>query len=252
MINIFNTIIAFFKGIFSKPVAIFDPFLSGYLPTFSENFKSGIDWGKWTWVYPGDQDQKEKTVWDMECVQPRSDGLALIATRGNKVNVCGQICSHRFLNILYGYISVTTKMPPKGFLYFPAIWMFNKNGWQPEIDIVELMGFDSKAATFTHHWLGADGNDKSEGKGVNLPIDLSQGFHNYSVEWTPDRLTWYLDGKKQYETTSNIPQVPLFLVCGIQAGPAGKGQPAFTHLYTASEVPAEMVVKKIEIFQKQY
>jgi beta-glucanase (GH16 family) len=150
------------------------------------------------------------------------------------------------LNVLYGYISVTAKMPPKGFLYFPAIWMYNRLGWQPEIDIVELMGSESNEAWFTHHWVGEDGNDKSEGISKKFRVDLSKDFHEYSVEWTKDKLTWFIDRIPYYSTTNQIPQVELFLICNIQSD----GNPPFTHLYTEDEVPQEMTIKKIEIYQK--
>jgi len=117
--------------------------LSGYKRIFLEDFKSPIDWDLWTHEYPGGQDKKELTRWTSDCVEQWSDGVHLIAKNGNGENLCGQLCTWKFLETKYGYISFTAKMPPKGLLYFPALWGYNKRGWQPEWDLCELAGSQS-------------------------------------------------------------------------------------------------------------
>lgn len=257
MKEIMEKIIAFIKKLFGitnpKPIGNkIDLNSLGYKLKFIENFSNSIDWNLWSWREPwsGDQDtQKGNTVWRQDCVKNDYPNiLHLIANRdtNSPTNSCGLISSHKFLNVLYGYISITAKVPPKGFLYFPAIWMYWKQGWQPEIDILECMGNDSKSLTFTHHWVGTDGNDVSEGKTCKWDsIDFSNDYHEYSIEWTPTKLTWYVDKLPYYSTTNQIPNVELFLICNIQVG-----YPAFTHLYTPNEVPQNFDIKKIEIYQK--
>jgi len=228
----------------------FDPLSNGYKLIFRDDFAHGIDWSKWDFREPWsgiNLTYKGRVIWRKECVVKKTHGLALIADRDNPVaNKCGLISSHNFMNFKYGFIEVSAKMPPQGFLYFPAIWMYDKRGWLPEIDIVELMGPDSKRATFTHHWLDAGGEHQSKGNGQALSFDLSEGLHQFAVEWTQGKLTWFIDRKKYYETTKNIPDVGLFLICNIQAG----GDPAFSHVFETSEVPAEMIIKSIEVYQK--
>ena len=224
--------------------------LSGYNLIFSEYFNNYgiIDWSKWTNTYPGGQDQKELTKWVKENVTSGYDGLKLITTKGNGVNLCGQICSYPFLNVKYGYISVVAKVPPKGYFYFPAIWMYNlQTGWLPELDIVELAGGASDQLWFTHHW-NNNGNPASEGTQLKwYKTDFSQNFHEYSIEWTVDRITWYVDKMPYYTTTNNIPQDELFLICGIQSGGV---EGDFKHLFTDSESGGQMIIKSVEIWQK--
>ncbi len=220
--------------------------LNGYNQVFVEDFLNPIDWNKWTWLYPGGQDQKVNVKWVKESIEQHDDGVHLIAKKGDGVDLCGQLCSFQFLETLYGYISFTAKMPPKGLLYFPALWGYNKLGWQPEIDIVELAGGQSNQLWFTHHW-DNNGNDNSEG--INLTwqkTNFDEGFHEFSVLWDTDRLTWYVDKLPFYTTTNHIPNVPIFWVMNIQAGYG----PPFTHLYTDSESGQRMIVKKMEIWQK--
>jgi len=219
---------------------------SGYHKVFSENFTTPIDWNKWTWEYPGGQDQKEKTKWVQECTVQDSNGLHLIAKKGDGVNLCGQLCSFKFLETLYGYITFTAKMPPNGLLYFPALWGYNKMGWQPEIDIVELAGGQSNELWFTYHW---DNNGSDVAVGTHLKwekTNFDQGFHEYAVEWTPSYITWYVDKMPYYKISENIPTVPIFWIMGIQAGYG----PPFTHLFTDSESGKSVDIKLFEIWQK--
>jgi beta-glucanase (GH16 family) len=231
--------------------------ISGYKLVYKENFSKPIDWNKWDWREPwsGIADTyKNMVFWRKSCVVQKSDGIHLIADTEvlgtAKYDKCGLISSHKHLNILYGYISVVAKVPAGGFLYFPAIWLYDKNGWLPEIDIIELIGFDSTSIRFTHHWLREDSQHKSEGCTLNSRVDYSKEFHNYAVEWTPNRLAWFIDGIEYYSTTNYIPNVPLFLICNIQAGADYEGWAAFTHVFTKDEVPAEMIIKEIKVYQK--
>lgn len=242
----FKKLIALIKSWFCKPPVVFNPLKNGYKLIKQYDFRvSLINWNQWTWLYPGGQDHKDVTYWVKECVVDSPNGLRLIAKQGQGVNNCGQICSND--DILYGYFSITAKIPPKGILYFPAIWMYNRLGWQPEIDIMEAASETSKQICFTHHWVGNNGQDVAEGFTKSFAYDLSLAFHEYSVEWTPTKLTWFVDGIQCFTTTNNIPQIAQFLICCVQSGGIEGG---CKHLYTANEVPAEMIVRKIEIYQK--
>jgi len=76
--------------------------------------------------------------------------------------------------------------------------------------------------------------------------DFSLDFHDYAIDWKPDRITWYIDGFPVWTATAKIPNEKVFLVCGIQAG--GKEGP-FSHLFTPDESGAEGIIKFIEGWQ---
>jgi beta-glucanase (GH16 family) len=105
------------------------------------------------------------------------------------------ITSHNKFNVTYGYIEGSFKMPAsRGF--WPAFWMLNDNGpWPPEIDVLETLMHDPTTLHVTFHYNpdGEDNHDSFGDKITNLP-DLSQDFHTYGVEWTPDAISWYFDG----------------------------------------------------------
>jgi hypothetical protein len=41
---------------------------------------------------------------------------------------------------------------------------------------------------------------------------VSQNWHVYQLVWTPDSLTWKIDGVTTYSVTSGVPSTPMFLL----------------------------------------
>jgi len=109
---------------------------------------------------------------------------------------------------LYGKVVVKAKLP-KGRGTWPAIWMlptdWEYGGWPSsgEIDIMEHVGYDEGVVHGTihteayNHSLGTQ-----KGNSVSVP-DATSVFHEYSIEWTPSEIYWYVDGNK-YFTFSKI------------------------------------------------
>lgn len=112
----------------------------------------------------------------------------------------------------YGRVEVRAKMP-FGVGTWPAIWMLGKNvdepggywqsqfgtvGWPAcgEIDIIEHWGDNQnfvQSALHTPSSFGATVN-----KGGLLANDVSNTFHVYAVEWTPEKMDFSLDGNVFY------------------------------------------------------
>jgi beta-glucanase (GH16 family) len=80
------------------------------------------------------------------------------------------------------------------------------NGFPPEVDLLETPEGDRSKAHFTYHWDA--GYDAYESHG--FPLDTSE-WHTYAVDWTADRLTYYIDGREMFSTTSNVPQESMAL-----------------------------------------
>jgi len=76
------------------------------------------------------------------------------------------------------------------------------NPWD-EIDI-EILGKDTTKVQLNYY---TDGKGNHEYM-YDLGFDASEGYHTYGFDWQPDRITWYVDGKKVYEATQNIPSTP--------------------------------------------
>jgi len=41
--------------------------------------------------------------------------------------------------------------------------------------------------------------------------DLSGAFHVIAVEWDADKIAWFIDGKKRFESIEGVPRQPLFV-----------------------------------------
>ena len=103
----------------------------------------------------------------------------------------------------YGLFEAKVKVPT-GMGYLPAFWMMptdeNLYGQWPrcgEIDIMEVMGQDTKKAMGTIHYGNPHG--QKQGEYVLKNGDFSSQWHTFSVEWEPGKIVWYVDGIKFHE-----------------------------------------------------
>jgi beta-glucanase (GH16 family) len=102
---------------------------------------------------------------------------------------------------LYGYIEARIKCPNDIGLN-TAFWTFVNNG-QPysEIDIFELLPgafingsyHDENVMSSNIHWLDSAGIVRTDFR--TYGIDDYTDYHTYAVEWTPDKIILYVDGK---------------------------------------------------------
>jgi hypothetical protein len=107
---------------------------------------------------------------------------------------------------LYGRIEARAKIPTgKG--SFPAIWMMPSEsvygGWPSsgEIDIMENVGFEPDTIYSTVHYYGTDGSGhQSSGTHVSRTAPYNT-FYTYAIEWTPDKIDWFIDSDKVYTCT---------------------------------------------------
>jgi beta-glucanase (GH16 family) len=112
----------------------------------------------------------------------------------------------------YGRVVARAKMP-FGAGTWPAIWMLGKNitenggywadefgttGWPEcgEIDIMEHWGNNQNVISAALHTPSSYG--ATENYGTIVDEDVSEAFHNYEMEWTPDAIKFYIDGTNYY------------------------------------------------------
>ena len=109
---------------------------------------------------------------------------------------------------LYGRIEIKAKLP-KGKGTWPAIWMLSTEwkygGWPEsgEIDIMEHVGYDPGVIHGTLH-SGKYNHIKGtqqEGK-ITVP-DVQEQFHVYAIEWSKDKVDFYVDDKKYHSVSRN-------------------------------------------------
>ena len=123
-----------------------------------------------------------------------------------------RIKTHKKLDFKYGRVDVRAKMPSKTKGVWPAIWMLGSNindvGWPAcgEIDIQEYAHTNNFTVQSTvHHPDVSPGEgDTHVASGYN---DIHDKFYTYSLVWTKEALTFYVDGNPHsiVANSCNIP-----------------------------------------------
>jgi beta-glucanase (GH16 family) len=102
----------------------------------------------------------------------------------------------------YGYMEAAIWLP-KGKGTWPAFWMMPDDfsrGWPGcgEIDIMEEVGYHANYTSSSIHcqkYYHAIGTQKTH---EQYTAGAESGYHVYALEWTPDALIFYVDGKKHF------------------------------------------------------
>lgn len=101
----------------------------------------------------------------------------------------------------YGRIEFRAKLPA-GSGTWPALWMLgesvNSVGWPAcgEIDIMEHVGKDPGKVHASIHTPSSYG--ATQNTGITTVSSFSTDFHIYALEWTPDKMDFYVDNTLYY------------------------------------------------------
>jgi len=187
------------------------PALEGYNLLWSDEFDGDV-LDETIWNYephePGwtnNELQEYTTSTDNVFVRDGKVVLKAIKTEkdGSDYYTSGKITSQNKKDFTYGKVVVSAKVP-EGQGLWPAIWMMPQDesyyGQWPkcgEIDIMEVLGNDTKTSYSTIHY----GEPHAEQQGI-YKIDnilesgtFSSDFHEYSVEWEPGEMRFYTDNR---------------------------------------------------------
>jgi len=168
------------------------------------------------------------------------NGLLVLEARkesfAGKRYTSGRLDTKGRQQFLYGKIEATMKLP-QGKGTWPALWMLSATGkytaafnpteadWeQPrfymhdgELDIMEFIGAEPKRVESSAHTF-----KKSDTKSTAISGD---GFHTFGLEWTPDSVTFTVDGKayhtlqKPSDTPDEWPfDQPMYLIVNLAMG----------------------------------
>lgn len=136
----------------------------------------------------------------------------------------GWVETKQAYNTQYGYIESRVKMP-YGFGFWPAFWTYVGSGLpnhtnEAEIDIFENLGHKpSNIITTNIHKNYPDGNIYYE---EHIPSNYSWAntWHTYAIEWSPNKIIWYLDGSpiRIFPNHGIIDPVRIILNLAIEPG----------------------------------
>jgi beta-glucanase (GH16 family) len=157
----------------------------------------------------------------------------------------------------YGRIEARLKLT-RGRGVWPAFWMLGDTistvGWPAcgEIDIMEQLGHEPGKIYGTIHGPGYSGAN-GLGSMTTLPdgTPLSDAYHVYAVDWTPEKIEWSLDGVAFYSRTpAQIPagtrwvfNTPFFLILNVAVGGAWPGNPD-----SSTTFPQMMLIDYVRVY----
>lgn len=160
----------------------------------------------------------------------------------------------------YGRFEARIKLPfGKG--YWPAFWMLgdncDENPWPAcgEIDIMEYLGDEPTKSFGTIHGPGYSGGE-SISKEYSLKNDrFDNGFHVFGIEWSPNRINWYVDDVLYQSTTRKdvedetdgegewVFDRPFYIILNIAIGGNLPGNPNAETVF-----PQSMVVDYVRVY----
>jgi beta-glucanase (GH16 family) len=147
------------------------------------------------------------------------------------------------LAFTYGTVEVRFKLP-EGQGLWPAIWLLPASTESlPEIDMLEVLG--DTPDTLRMHMHPKDRSGQSQGSKYTVPggYSLAGGWHTLGLDWKPNRLVYWLDGKKVWDLTDNeVPDEPMYLVMNLAVGGNYPGSPDST-----TPFPATFLIDRIRI-----
>jgi len=174
----------------------------------------------------------------------------------------------------YGTIEARIKVPDIANGLWPAFWTLGNNfgqvGWPDcgALDILEMGWKDAVSDGVVNRWLSSAAHWKNGGayafygrtynqqliESTNLNLD----YHVFSMNWTPNTITTYLDGRELW--TMNISTAdcsdceefhqPHFMILNLAVGGSFTGQ--FTEGQITAPLPAEMKVDYVRIYDNGF
>lgn len=158
----------------------------------------------------------------------------------------------------YGRFDIKAQLPTGRGLW-PAIWLLSATdplSWPSdgELDIMEEVGFDQNRIYGTAHNLAYNGANGLQKGSNRLVDDADKSFHLYSLEWTPDAVTWFIDSTQFYkypDPKTGPDKWPYFkdfyMILNIAVGGNWGGQQGVDD----SIFPQQMLIDYVRVYQRK-
>ncbi len=156
----------------------------------------------------------------------------------------------------YGFYDIRAKLPCAAGTW-PALWLLTappKWKWPEggEIDIMEMVGWDTNKIHGSLHTLATQ-RDKIKQTGNVVLADTCSSYHNYQVDWRPDRITFLVDNVPYYSVDkkdADYDHWPFdhdeYLILNVAVGGSWGGKRGIDD----AAFPQRMEVDYVRVYQK--
>lgn len=175
------------------------------------------------------------------------NGTLQITTRkqniGSHAYTSGAVTTDKKFSFLYGRVDIRVKLPKTQGMW-PALWLLpnGSKGIAPfEIDMMELLGKDPKTVYMTNHW------GRTEIGGHYRGPDFSQSYHVFSIIWTPQTVTWYIDSIQRFQTSRGVSNQKMYIIINSSLGGRWPGNPDMTTV-----LPQYMNIDYVRVYQTAF
>ncbi|MDD3643638.1 MAG: glycoside hydrolase family 16 protein [Candidatus Krumholzibacteria bacterium] len=217
------------------------------------DFDVGTNWGNNQLEY--DTDRPENVSLDGE-------GNLAITAREEEYLGCdytsGRIVTRDRVEYAYGRFEARIRLPV-GQGIWPAFWLLGADidavGWPEcgEIDIMEYRGQEPNIVLGSLHGPGYYGGSAISKRYLLEGPGFDAGFHLFAVEWSEDRITWYVDDTAYFTVTpDDVPdggrwvfRHPFFIILNVAVGGNFVGPPN-----ESTSFPQTMLIDRVRIYRR--
>jgi beta-glucanase (GH16 family) len=216
------------------------------------------------WEDRFDGNKLDGTKWSVRGIGPRALGyvsaqavkvedgyLKLYAIKKGDSILISAIGTQGHFMTKYGYFECRAQLQ-KSTGVWAAFWIQSTDiskGEDPSIygAEIDIMEFFKKLGTdiVSHnvHWAYGPHQQTTHGMQSYLK-GVSEGFHNFAVEWLPDKYIFYIDGYKFYEVTKGISNIEEYMILSMEL-PSDKND------IRNAIFPDVFVVDHVKVFKKK-
>jgi len=169
----------------------------------------------------------------------------------------------------FGVLKARIQVPNLANGLWPAFWLLGNNfstvGWPAsgELDIMEMGHRDAISAGVVNRRVGSaahwdfNGDYAGYGRFADAPADLTSGWHEFSIEWTPDFVETRIDGGWIWRIDIANPQcgceefqLPHFIILNLAVGGYYPGITSANGI--TAPLPAEYKIDWIRLYANEH